>query len=470
MTISESVRPEPARLARNSLGMAGILGISLSDTAPAMSFFFSFAVIAAAAGVASPLAIIVAAIAILLKINSLAEFTKVTPSSGSYISYIGKTFGAIPGVMTAWTLAFGYIVAVGYVMAVIGAWTAVIVSQFLHITVPWEPITIVFVGLVAYLVYRGVKVSARWATASFIFEALLILISIAAMIIGNWSHVNLTAFNPAKIKNGLAGIGLAFPLAIFMFIGVGNPGAMVEETRNPRKAVPRAIYTATISVAVLYILMAWSTSLVFHNKAATIASLAVPFVTAASRALGPFAILVYLAGLTSTVSSLLGATTSQTRIIFSAGREGLLPFPLGKLSRFGTPWVALAVYSVFALGMTLIWASQGSALGVAGEIGTLGTIPIALVYMVLNFALPVYYLRHQRRLFSPWRHLVVPILGIAFLILPLWGLIQPGQPAPYDIFPWIIAGVLLVGLLYAFVRKGQIPDLNERVGSIIADE
>ena len=455
---------------KNSLTTGDILGISLADTAPAMSFFFSFAVIAAAAGVASPLAIIVAAIAILLKINSLAEFTKVTPSSGSYISYIGKTFGAIPGVMTAWALGFGYIVAVGYVMAVVGAWTSLMLLQFLHITVPWEPITIVFVAFVGYLVYRGVKISARWAMASFAFELLLILVSMVAMIAANASHIDFASFNPAHIKNGLSGMGLAFPLAIFMFIGVGNPGAMVEETRNARRAVPRAIYTATIFVAIIYVLMAWSTSIVFHNNASTIGNLVVPFVTAAGKALGPFMILVYLAGLTSTFSSLLGATTAQTRMIFSAGREGLLPFAIGKVSRYGTPWMALTIYSVFALLLTLIWGSHGSALTIAGELGSLGTIPIALVYLALNVALPVYYLRHHRNIFSSWKHLIVPILGIAFLILPMWGLIQPGQPAPFNLFPWIILAVLMIGFIYAFFRHRQVPDLEQRVGSIIADE
>lgn len=469
--LSSSERPsEHQRLVRDSLSVADILGVSLGDTAPAMSFFFSFAVVAAAAGVASPLAIIVAAIAILLKINSLTEFTKVTPSSGSYITYIGKTFGAIPGVLTAWALTFGYIVAVGYVMAVMGAWTALILRQFLHVSIPWEPITVVFVGFVMFLVYRGVKISARWTMVSFFFELLLIVISMVAMVVSSASHLNFASFNPIHVKNGLSGMGLAFPLAIFMFIGVGNPGAMVEETRDARRAVPRAIYTATIFVAILYVLMAWATSVVFRDNASTIAGLAVPFVAAASRALGPFALLVYLAGLTSTFSSLLGATTAQTRIIFSAGREGLLPYGLGKLSKFGTPWVSLMMYGVFALAMTLIWASHGSPLTVAGEMGSLGTIPIALVYLALNVALPFYFLRHHRATFSLWRHLIIPILGVAFLILPLWGLIAPGQPSPYNLFPWIILGVLVVGVVYALVRNRQVPDLQARVGSFVADE
>ena len=471
--MAEDVRQgeQSARLRRNSLSTADILGVSLADTAPAMSFFFSFAVIAAAAGVGSPLAIIVAAVAVLFKLNSLTEFTKVSPSPGSYVSYIGKAFGAIPGVMTAWALSIGYIVAVGYVMAIMGGWTSLIISKYFHVSIAWEPITVVFVAFVTYLVYRGVKVSARWASAAFIFELLLIVVSMIAMLASSSAHITFASFNPANVSRGISGMGLAFPLAIFLFIGVGNPGAMVEETKNARRAVPRAIYTATIVAAIIYVLMAWTTSVAFNDHVNTIAGLSAPFVTAADKALGPFSILVYLAGLTSTFSSLIGATTAQVRIVFSAGREKLLPESLGRLSsRHGTPVVSLLVYSVVALVITLLWASHGNPLVMAGYIATLGTIPIILVYLALNLALPVYFLREHRDKFSLLRHLIIPALGVLALILPLWGMIKPGQPYPFNIFPWIVLVLLVASFAFAVVRQRQIPDLKNRVGSVIADE
>ncbi len=471
--MTEDIRPtvKSTRLRQNSLSTMDILGVSLADTAPAMSFFFSFAAIAAAAGVASPLAIIVAAVAVLLKLNSLTEFTKVTPSSGSYVSYIGKAFGAIPGVMTAWALSVGYIIAVGYVMAIMGGWTSLILSKYVHISVPWEPITIVFVALVSFLVYRGVKISARWATIAFVFELLLIIISMVAIVITNSSHINFASFEPSLVSRGISGMGLAFPLAVFLFIGVGNPGAMVEETRNARRSVPRAIYIATIIATVIYVLMAWTTSIAFHNNASTIAGLSAPFVTAADKALGPVSVLVYLAGLTSTFSSLIGATTAQTRIIFSAGREKLLPSVLGKLSdRYGTPVTSLIAYSVIALIITLLWASHGNPLNIAGDIATLGTIPIILVYLALNLALPVYFFREHRDKFSILRHLIIPILGVAALVLPLWGMIKPGQPYPFNVFPWIVLALLVVSFVFGVVRSRQIPDLGQKIGSVLADD
>jgi amino acid transporter len=417
------------------------------------------------------LAIIVAAVAVLLKLNSLIEFTKVTPSSGSYVSYIGKAFGAVPGVMTAWALSVGYIIAVGYVMAIMGGWTSIILSKYFHVSVSWEPITIIFVAFVSYLVYRGVKISAQWATMAFAFELLLIIVSMVAIVVTNASYINFASFEPSLVSRGISGMGLAFPLAVFLFIGVGNPGAMVEETRNARRSVPRAIYIATIMATIIYVLMAWTTSIAFHNNASTIAGLSAPFVTAADKALGSFSVLVYLAGLTSTFSSLLGATTAQTRIIFSAGRDKLLPSVLGKLSdRHGTPVISLVAYSVIGLIITLLWASHGNPLNIAGDIATLGTIPIILVYLALNLALPVYFFREQRDKFSVLRHLIIPILGVAALVLPLWGLIKPGQPYPFDIFPWIVLALLVVSFVFGLVRSRQTPGLGEKIGSVVADD
>ncbi|MHB1683711.1 MAG: hypothetical protein ACYCYO_12935 [Bacilli bacterium] len=88
----------------------------------------------------------------------------------------------------------------------------------------------------------------------------------------------------------------------------------------------------------------------------------------------------------------------------------------------------------------------------------------------MNIALPVYYLRYQRPLFSVWRHMVFPIIGTAFLALPLWGLIQPGQPSPYNVFPYVVLGFLVLSVIYANFLSARHPDLKDRVGSIIADE
>ncbi|RIV23085.1 APC family permease [Alicyclobacillaceae bacterium I2511] len=460
----------PPRLKRGELGTADIISAALANTAPAMSFFFSFGAIALAAGIASPIAIAVAGIVVLLKINSLMEFTKAMPSTGSYISYIGRTFGGIAGTLTALALSFGYIVAVGFVMAVLGGWTSTILQTFLSIHVPWQVITVVLVFLVGYLVIHGVRISTKWAVVTFAFELILILVSAIAMLVVHRGSLDLQAFNPLAVKNGLRGIGLAFPLAVFMFMGVGNPAPMVEETRNPRRSVPIAIFTSTVSVALIYLFMAWSTTVAYDGNLTQLTGASVPFVDAGVKVLGSAGILVYLAGFTSTFASLIGATNGQARMIFSAAREGLLPGFLARVGRQKTPWSAILFFLGVSLVITLIWGTQATPMTAAALMATLGTIPVALVYLVLNIALPVYYLRERRSMFSLWRHLVFPSLGTLAMLLPLWGLIQPGQPAPFNLFPYIILGYLVLASIYAVFLNRANPDLSDKVGSIIAED
>ena len=77
------------RLQRGALGLVDIAASNMDNIAPAMSFFFSSALLVSTAGIASPLTIIVAAIAIALIGNTLAEFSRSIPSTGSFITFIG---------------------------------------------------------------------------------------------------------------------------------------------------------------------------------------------------------------------------------------------------------------------------------------------------------------------------------------------------------------------------------------------
>ncbi len=104
-----------------------------------------------------------------------------------------------------------------------------------------------------------------------------------------------------------------------------------------------------------------------------------------------------------------------------------------------------------------------------GDIATLGTILVALTYLVANLALPVYYRRYHPDQFSWIKHLVLPLLGVLAIGFPLWGLVEPGQPAPFNIFPWISLGIIVVALIYAFILSHRDPTLADRVGSIVAD-
>jgi amino acid transporter len=442
----------------------------MTNVAPAMSFYFSFALIAAAAGIASPLTIIVAAIAIALLGNTLAEFSRSLPSTGSFITFIGKTFGPVMAITTTIVVSIGYIIAMASVIDISGGWAQIILQNYLHINIPWQPMTLVFAAIVFYLMVRGVHLSTRWAGYFFLLEMLvLVLVSVIA-IVTHAGNLSFAPFNPANITGGLAGLGLGFPIAVYMFIGWENSAALAEETHEPRRNIPRAIYASILLMALSYLLFAYATVVAFNYNVNALSSAEVPFITAAQSIAGILALLAYIAGFTSTLGAMIAGSNSQARLIFNAAREGLLPSWLAKLHPTQrTPWVSFLVFFGIGLGIVYIFGWNVPPVTFFGDIATLGTILVVLIYLVSNLALPVYYRRYHRDQFSLLKHLILPILGVLAIGFPLWGLVQPGQPAPFNIFPWISLGIIVLALIYAVILSRKDPSLVDRVGSIVAD-
>ena len=85
------------RLRGGALGILDISASTMANIGPAMSFFFGFGLIATTAGLASPLTIVAAAVAIALLGNTLAQFSRAQPSTGGFITFVGKTFGGTSG-------------------------------------------------------------------------------------------------------------------------------------------------------------------------------------------------------------------------------------------------------------------------------------------------------------------------------------------------------------------------------------
>jgi amino acid transporter len=82
--------------------------------------------------------------------------------------------------------------------------------------------------------------------------------------------------------------------------------------------------------------------------------------------------------------------------------------------------------------------------GLYAECSTMGTIVILVVYLLTNLSLPVFMWRHHRATFSAIRHVVLPTVGSAVLTVPLIELCAPGQPTPYNAFPFIALGLLVL--------------------------
>lgn len=344
---------------------------------------------------------------------------------------------------------------------------------------PWIIWTLVLTAIAVIMMVRGVAVSTKLAGLFFGVEMVVLVVVAVAALIDHRGHLSLAPFSPSHITGGFGGLAAGFPLAVYLFIGWENSAALAEETDDPRRNVGRAVFSSVAIMAVSYILFAYATVTGFGYDVSKLGASQIPFIDVAQSTLGILAFFAYLAGLTSTLGALIAGTNSQARLVFNAGREGLLPSFLGKVHPVRrTPTNAIFTFVAIALVIIGVWGAGHLLGGHTGsmdpveyfaEASTMGTILVLLVYLASNIALPFYYKKFLPDEFSVVKHGVLPALGAIAIIVPLFYLVKPGQPDPFSWFPFLALGILVVSVLYAVYLTRKDPTLGDRVGSILAD-
>ena len=281
---TETKAPESAeRLHRGALGLVDISASTMANIGPAYSFYFSFAGIVILAGLASPLVVLVAAVAIALLGNTLSQFSRAHPSTGGFITFVGKTFGGTSAVTTALVAGMGYIIAIASVLVISGGFLSIMIQYYTGTNIPWIIFSAIFTAGAMYMMFRGVAVSTKLAGFFFAFELAVLFVVSIAVLIKNGGHLSGVPFQPSHILNGFSGLGVAFPLAIYLFIGWENSAALAEETTNPRRNVPRAVFLSIALMAFTYLVVAYATVTGFHYSitALTAPTVLIPFINVA---------------------------------------------------------------------------------------------------------------------------------------------------------------------------------------------
>jgi len=133
--------------------------------------------------------------------------------------------------------------------------------------------------------------------------------------------------------------------------------------------------------------------------------------------------------------------------------------------------LASLIVAIWALGHLIGGHTNGlDALNFFFESSTMGTLLILVVYFTANLALPFYYRKHRPNEFNVIKHIILPVLGMVAIAVPVYYLCKPGQPQPYNWFPYAALGVLVVSIIYSMWLVRRDPAIGDRVGSIVADE
>ena len=466
-------------LRAGQLGTADVTASTVANIGPGIDFYFAFGVIAVTAGVAAPLTILAAGVAVVLLAFTVAEFTKAEPSAGSFITYVETSLGPGAGVATALLVAVGYTVAIAGVFTMSGGMVALTLAHYTSWHPPWEPMTLVLTAGAIWLTVRGVRLSTTAVGLAVLVQVAIMIVVCVIALVEERAHLSGVPFSWAHLTGGLAGLSAGFPLALYMFIGWENGPALAEECRNPRRTVPRALYVSIAIATALFVFFAYATVTGFRYNVSSIGRSSVPFLTVADHYLGGAAVLAWVAGIVSVLATLVAGANSQARMLFDGGRSGLLPAWLGHVREpADTPVNALVLMAGAGLGIIGVWwlshlvgVNTGSMnpVGLYAECSTMGTIVILFVYFLTTLSLPIFMWRRHRQSFSALRHVAIPVMGALTLIVPFVELCKPGQPAPYSEFPYIALAIVAAATVIACLVVHRHPSTGSGEGATFSE-
>ena len=471
MAVTQS--PAPERLKRDQLGLFGIIMPGLAQVAPAFNLFFTTGVMVALAGASAPLIFLISMIGMGATASSLAQFSGVYPSAGSFITYITRAIGTKVAVAIGVITVLGYIIAFGGIYIFVGSYIVQNVLGNPHIWGITQIVTIIYGALVVAPVVVGLKFGVRVTVALYIFEVILLLaLSLTILAKGGVSGLSATPF---KWPGGHSSdVLLAFSLAVLAFGGFEAAAPLAEETRDPRRNVPIAVLGAVLVSGVIYVVGSYALVTAFGvGHAGTLASDPNPFHTAAKSFLPFLAPVITWVFLSSVTSSYVAANTQTSRVIFAGARGGLWSRSLAGVNpRFRTPAAAAVAFvapSILIGVVSTAFTDPGTASGFLGTYGILGLI---IMYLMANVALVVEWAKFRRNGIrkNVWLWVVTPVIGVIVLAIPIWGDLRPGQASPFNVLPWLTIGLIAVGVIYALVLGRWRPQVLERAPALLEGE
>ncbi len=455
------------RLTRGGLGTTHLLAQSLA-VGPITSAALLGGVVAAKGGSAGPLYLLIVVVGILGLGAILVMFARRYTHAGVMYEYVGRSLGPTAGISTAGFYYLAYIILGGPTMLIgAGVLGTDLCQSYLGVSVPFWAIALAVLVVVAVINLRGVQVSVRAQLVIFVLSVIPYAFTAIVVIIKGGM-----AGNTAEVLNPTAPTAGAFlPTFMFcalLFVGVESAASLGEEAREPRKSVPRAIILTILIVAAFCFLTQYAGTIGFglDHVADTWASDPLGLSTLGSMYVGSWiSPLLQLGLILDMVAVAIGFMSASSRGMFALARGGLLPEALGRTSRWKTPHVGIAVFSVATAVCILPIAIASATAGMDPYIGfaigaSFGGLLVMVAYLVLIVAAGRLLIARQW-VPTGWIAVVLALLtvgaGVVGSVVPL-----PTDASRYGIYA---AGVLLVaglawGCYHGILRKHTLPELH----------
>ncbi|MDD6461991.1 MAG: APC family permease [Bifidobacteriaceae bacterium] len=415
----------------------------------------TFGVIAEDSHGAAAMSYLLATVAMLFTANSYGRMSVLHPESGSAYTYVGKTISRKLGFLVGWAVLLDYMF-LPMVVWLIGA-------SYLNALFPSVPM---WTWIIGYIVLDtainivGINVADKINFVLMVFQAIVIVmfvgLSIRSVMGGAGTGTLLSASPFVGQGSSLSAVVAGAAVAAYSFLGFDAVTTMSEETKDPKRTMPRAIMLIAVIGGLIFIGIAYFTQLVHPGGVFADSSSAAYEI--AMQIGGNLFTSFFVAGLcVGQFTSGIASQASASRLMYVMGRDGVLPRKVfGRLSkRFNTPVTCILI--VAAVGLIALFMDVSTSTSFV-NFGAFTSFTLVNVSLIVAYAKASKADRAANFPHGALRNVVFPAIGAAFCF---YLLIHLDSNALVLGLSWLAIGVVVL----LFLTKGLRQDPPEYAAS-----
>src|ERR1700712_1808190 len=435
-----------ARLQRTlSLGSVVLFGIAYMTP---ILLLGTFCILAQTTGGMVPASYLAALVAMFFTAMSYGRMAAAFPVAGSAYSYVRKAISPKLGFIAGWA------VLLDYLFLPMAIW--LIGAAYLNSAFPAVPQwlwVLAFIGITSAINIVGLKLANGINALLMLVQALVLIAFVALCVhyVGGDASTPLWSIKPffnGDMQMPLIMSGAA--IACYSFLGFDAVSTLTEETRDPRRTIPRAIMLITligglIFVGVSYFVQLAHPSAQFENVDSAAYEIA-------RNIGGDVFVTIFLIGLiVGQFASGLSAQASGSRLLYAMGRDGVLPKSFfGTLhERFGTPVNSILLCAVVALLALKLDVTTSTSFINFGAF---------LAFSLVNLSVIFHYWigAKNRGLRELILFLIFPLIGA---VACLWLMVSLDRMAIVLGLSWLAVGIVYLAWLTGGFRR-QPPEMD----------
>jgi APA family basic amino acid/polyamine antiporter len=358
---------------------------------------------------------------------SYAELATLFPKAAAEYIYVRKAFGSrLAAYLLGWLIVTaGIISAATVALGFAGYFTSFFLIQKILVA-------LILIAILSFINFLGIKESSR---VNIIFT-LIEVFGLAFIILIGLPRIG--SINYLEMPLGFKGVLTAAALIFFAYIGFEDVVNIAEETKNPRKVVPRALLLAVALTTLIYILTSLSVVGLVGWKELSLSN--APLALAASKVFGQnaFLLLTFIA-LFATANTVLIILIVTARMLYGMAKEKSLPEYLARIHiKTRTPWISIFLTMCLAMLFVL--------LGDIVVVASLTNLVVFLTFLSVNLSLILlrYTLPKMHREFK------VPLNIGRFPLLALFGAVSTLLMISQFSLNLILFGLFVIGVGLVF--------------------